>query len=122
MEMLIVKSRVKEVSKKCNVGGDFAEALNSKIMGEIKMAIKRAEANGRKTAQARDVSGCGVESKKCDNVMLVSKSKSKDALGGKVNCGGDFVGALNCVAHWAINDATMRSEANGRKTIQARDL
>ena len=122
MENIVVKSRIKEVAGNCNVGGDFAETLNKMLVEEIKKASKRSEANGRKTVQGRDTCGCGCEAKKCSSTMLVSKSKSKEVISGKMNVGGDFASALNCVAHWLVKDACMRAEANGRKTIQSRDL
>lgn len=53
--MLVVKSKIKEYIKDCNVAGDFAEALNNEIKDLIKKAEARCKANGRKTVQARDL-------------------------------------------------------------------
>jgi len=53
--MLIVKSKIKELVGEVNVGGDFADALNAKVEQIIKDAIKRAEANGRRTIMAKDI-------------------------------------------------------------------
>ncbi|MBU1199850.1 MAG: DUF1931 domain-containing protein [Nanoarchaeota archaeon] len=53
--MLIVKSKVKEVAGKHNVGSDVADALNEMITWVLLEGCKRAEANGRKTVQARDI-------------------------------------------------------------------
>ncbi len=54
-ELVVVRSKVKEAVKKCNVSGDFAEALSEKVLGLIQEAEKRATANGRKTVQPKDL-------------------------------------------------------------------
>lgn len=53
--MLVVKSQIKEVAQGFNVSGDFAEALDLKAIELVKAAIKRAEANGRRTVMAKDL-------------------------------------------------------------------
>jgi histone H3/H4 len=53
--MLIVKSKIKELVGEINVGGDFAEALDQKVEQLVKDAVKRAEANGRRTIMAKDI-------------------------------------------------------------------
>ena len=117
--MVIVKSKIKEVANGCNVGSDFAEALNGAVVEEIKKAAARAEANGRKTVQGRDAMA-GVEPS--SEVMLVSKSKSREVVGDKMNMSGDFAATLNESVVWMVGQAAARAEANGRKTIGARDL
>jgi histone H3/H4 len=116
-EMIVVKSKVKEVAKNCNVAGDFADALNEVAHSLVQAAAKRAEANGRKTVQAKDV----FLGDYCTEPMLVVKSKVKEAAGG-MSVSGDFADALNSVLCWYVQQAEARAEANGRKTIQARDL
>ena len=54
-EMLIVKSRVKDVAKTHNVAGDFAEALSAEVEKLIIKATERAKANKRSTIQPRDL-------------------------------------------------------------------
>ena len=54
-ELLVVRSKIKDVVKNMNVAGDLAEGLSNKVEQLIKDACKRAEANGRKTVQARDL-------------------------------------------------------------------
>ena len=117
MEMIVVKSKVKEVSGNCNVSGDFADALNKVAVEQVKAAAKRAEANGRKTVQAKDVYVGKVAAK----TMLVVKSKVKDVVKGQ-NVSGDFAEALNEMLVWVVSQACARAEANGRKTVGARDL
>ena len=117
MEMIIVKSKIKEVAGDSNVSGDFAEALNKVAHAEISAAVKRAEANGRKTVQARDVYLGELSA----NTMLVVKSKVK-SVAKKVNVSGDFADGLNQLLVWKVEQAALRAEANGRKTIGARDL
>ncbi len=117
MDMIVVKSKIKEVSGNCNVAGDFAEALNGAAVEAVKAAAKRADANGRKTVQAKDAFVGKHEAK----VMLVTKSKVKDVVGNH-NVSGDFAEALNEVLVWMVGQACARAEANGRKTVGARDL
>ena len=54
-ELLVVRSKIKDVVKDCNVAGDFAEALSEKVEQLIKDACRRAKDNGRKTVQPRDL-------------------------------------------------------------------
>ena len=53
--MIISKSKTKETVKKCNVSGDFYEALDKKVKDLIKDAEKRAVDNGRKTVRPCDL-------------------------------------------------------------------
>ncbi len=115
--MIVVKSKIKEVAGDSNVAGDFAEALNKLAIETVKKAVSRAEANGRKTIQARDAYMGELSA----NTMLVVKSKVKSAAG-DVNVSGDFADALNQILVWNVEQAALRAEANGRKTIGARDL
>lgn len=54
-ELLVVKSKIKDYVGDMNVSGDFADALSGKIEALIRDAAERANANGRKTVQARDL-------------------------------------------------------------------
>ena len=117
-EMIIVKSKIKEVAGDCNVSGDFADALNEKAISEVKQAAQRAEANGRKTVQAKDV----YLGKHHAKEMIVVKSKVKNVVSGGQNISGDFAEALNEVLANSVAQASARAEANSRKTIGARDL
>jgi len=54
-ELLVVRSKIKDYTKNMNVAGDLAEGLSAKVEQLIKEACKRAEANGRKTVQSRDL-------------------------------------------------------------------
>jgi len=53
--------------------------------------------------------------------MLVVKSKIKEVVS-DVNVSGDFAGALDEKLKILILEACERCKANGRKTVQARDL
>lgn len=55
MSDLIVKSAVKEEVDEQNVASDFYEALNDEVAELVADAAERAEANGRKTVQPRDL-------------------------------------------------------------------
>jgi len=112
-----VKSKIKDVAKGCNVGGDTAEALNKIALEAIKKAGARADANDRKTIQGKDVCICKASAKE----MLIVKSKVKE-VAGKHNVGSDVADALNEMITWVLLEGCKRAEANGRKTVQARDI
>lgn len=117
MADLIVKSKIKEIAKEFNVAGDFAEALDKIAMEQIKLAAKRADGNGRRTIQAKDV----YIGKNMAKEMLIVRSKVKDVAKNH-NVAGDFAEALNEMIVWHVMQACERAKANGRRTIQARDL
>ena len=54
--------------------------------------------------------------------MIVVKSKVKEVVKGGSNISGDFAEALNEVLVATTQQACARAEANGRKTVGARDL
>lgn len=55
MADLIVKAAVKEALEDQNVAADFYEALNEEVGDILEDAAQRAQANDRKTVQARDL-------------------------------------------------------------------
>ena len=55
MADLIVKSSVKEALEGHNVSSDFYDALDEKVATLLEDAAGRADANGRKTVQPRDL-------------------------------------------------------------------
>ncbi len=54
-ELIISKARTKAASKKCNVGGEFYEALDKVVRKLIADAEGRALGNKRKTLKAVDL-------------------------------------------------------------------
>ncbi len=54
-ELIISKARTKAATKKCNVGGEFYEALDKQVRELIKDAEARAIGNKRKTLKAVDL-------------------------------------------------------------------
>jgi len=54
-DWVIVKTKIKELAGTYSVSSDFGEELNKKVRQMIEDAVKRAEANGRKTVMARDI-------------------------------------------------------------------
>lgn len=54
-ELIISKSRTKAATKKCNVGGEFYEALDKAVRQMIQSAEARALGNKRKTLKAVDL-------------------------------------------------------------------
>lgn len=55
MADLIVKASVKESLAEKNVSADFYDALDDEVEELLDNAARRAEANGRKTVQPRDL-------------------------------------------------------------------
>ncbi len=54
-DMIISKTRTKELVKQCNVSGEFYDALDQKVRELIAAAEKRALDNGRKTVRPYDL-------------------------------------------------------------------
>ncbi len=54
-ELIISKTRTKNAAKKCNVGGEFYEALDKVVRRLIAEAEARAVGNKRKTLKAVDL-------------------------------------------------------------------
>ncbi|MBW2234231.1 MAG: DUF1931 domain-containing protein [Deltaproteobacteria bacterium] len=54
-ELIISKARTKNAVKKCNVGGEFYEALDAQVRETIAAAERRALGNKRKTLKAVDL-------------------------------------------------------------------
>lgn len=54
-ELLVVRSKIKDVAKDMNVAGDFADALSVKVEQLIQDAMKRAKENKRSTIQPKDL-------------------------------------------------------------------
>lgn len=114
---LIVKSKIKEVAKDFNVAGDVAETLDRLAEEMIAKSIKRADANGRRTLQGKDIFAGSFNAKE----MLIVKSKVKESVKER-NVAGDFAEALNEMIVWTLNQGCERAKANGRRTIQGKDL
>jgi histone H3/H4 len=55
MADLIVKAAVKEALADKNVSSDFYDALDEEVEEVLEDAARRAEENGRKTVQPRDL-------------------------------------------------------------------
>jgi len=53
--MIVVKAQIKELVKEFNVSGDFAEALDKKVVQMVNDACERAKANNRRTVMAKDL-------------------------------------------------------------------
>jgi histone H3/H4 len=116
---LIVKAKLKEVAKGCNVAGDLAEGLSTCAEVLVKDAEKRAEDNGRKTVMAKDLAFFFTAKKAKENIVV--KSKVKDAIK-SCNVAGDFADALNNVLVDMLLSACKRADGNSRKTVMAKDL
>ncbi|MDD9801628.1 MAG: hypothetical protein OXU53_03570 [Deltaproteobacteria bacterium] len=117
-EMIISKARTKALVKKCNVGGDFYDALDAATRDLIRKAEERALGNKRKTLKAVDV---GPSQSKPGSEMIISKARTK-ALVKKCNVGGDFYDALDAATRDLIRKAEERALGNKRKTLKAVDV
>ncbi len=54
-DMLVVRSKLKEVCADCNVAGDLAEGLNNVLHHLVRGAVSRAGENKRSTVMAKDL-------------------------------------------------------------------
>ena len=54
-DWIVVKSKIKELTGDMSVSADFSEVLNAKVKQLVLDAVKRAEANARKTVMGRDL-------------------------------------------------------------------
>jgi histone H3/H4 len=54
-ELVVIRSKLKDVAKGINISGDFADALDKKVRAVIAEAVERAKANNRKTVMGKDV-------------------------------------------------------------------
>jgi histone H3/H4 len=54
-DSIIVKTKVKELAVGYSVSSDFADVLDEKAKQLLKDAMRRAEANGRKTIMSKDL-------------------------------------------------------------------
>ncbi|HIH32563.1 TPA: DUF1931 domain-containing protein [Candidatus Woesearchaeota archaeon] len=54
-DWIIVKSKIKELTGTYNVSAEFSDVLNVKVRQMVQEAVKRAEANNRKTVMGRDL-------------------------------------------------------------------
>lgn len=54
-DMVVVRSKIKEIAGEMNVASDFPEALNEEVVALIKKSCERSRANKRSTIQARDL-------------------------------------------------------------------
>ncbi len=119
-DLLVVKAKLKDVCQGFNVAGDLAEELSKKVGMAVSDAVKRADANGRKTVMGKDVPFCfACDAKHPENVIV--KAKLKEAAKG-ANVAGDLSESLNCFAHCLLKLACERAESNQRKTVMAKDL
>jgi histone H3/H4 len=55
MAEIIVKAAVRDAVNDLNVSGDFYEELDAEVQALLDDAKRRAQNNGRKTVQARDL-------------------------------------------------------------------
>ena len=54
-DLLVVRAKIKEAAKDCNVAGDFADALDKKVRQLVADACARAKGNNRRTVMGKDL-------------------------------------------------------------------
>ena len=54
-ELFVVRSKIKDCVKDCNVSSDFADALSKHVEKTIVHAVERCKENGRKTLRPCDI-------------------------------------------------------------------
>ena len=52
---IVVRTKIKELADNFSVSSDFGDALDEKVKSLIKDALRRAEANGRRTVMSKDL-------------------------------------------------------------------
>lgn len=52
---LVVRTKIKEMTENYSVSSDFGDVLDEKVRQLIKDAMRRAEANGRRTIMSKDL-------------------------------------------------------------------
>ena len=119
-DMLVVRSKIKEVAKGMNVSSSFAEALSGFTASLIKDAEARTQENKRSTVMGKDVAFAFVAPKKAPDSLVV-RSKVKEAIK-SCNMAGDLAETLDRVLLYVIQRACERAKENKRSTIQPRDL
>jgi histone H3/H4 len=54
MDMVIIRSKVKEFTEQMSIAADVPEKLNEEVAKLIQRAAERARQNGRRTVMAKD--------------------------------------------------------------------
>lgn len=119
-ELLVVRSKIKEVAKGMNVSSSFAEALSDFTASLLKDAEARTQENKRSTVMGKDVAFSFVAPKKAADTLVV-RSKVKETIK-SCNMASDLPETLDRVLTYVIAKACERSKENKRSTIQPRDL
>jgi histone H3/H4 len=52
---IVVRTKIKELTDNFSVSSDFGDALDEKVKSLVTDAMRRAEANGRKTIMSKDL-------------------------------------------------------------------
>lgn len=52
---IVIRTKIKEMTENYSVSSNFAEVLDEKVRQIIKDAMRRAEANGRRTIMSKDL-------------------------------------------------------------------
>jgi histone H3/H4 len=52
---IVVRTKIKELANNYSVSSDFGDALDEKVKAIIQDALRRAEANGRRTVMSKDL-------------------------------------------------------------------
>ena len=52
---IVVRTKIKELTNNFSVSSDFGDALDEKVKSLVNDAMRRAEANGRKTIMSKDL-------------------------------------------------------------------
>ncbi|MCC7574301.1 DUF1931 domain-containing protein [Candidatus Woesearchaeota archaeon] len=52
---IVVRTKIKELANNFSISSDFGDALDEKVKVLVSDALKRAEANGRRTVMSKDL-------------------------------------------------------------------
>jgi len=90
-------------------------------MAAKKKATKKKATPAKKKASPKKKAAKKKSSKKAALDMIISKSRTKNAVA-DCNVSGEFYSALNEFVYGVIAQAEARAQSNGRKTVRPQDL
>ena len=116
----VVNSKIKEFinAKGMMSSGDLAEHASKFLEEALGKAVKRAQANGRKTVRGEDLLVFTP-----GKMAMVVVSKVKEFVNGKgMMSAGDLGESASGLVEWLLESAVKRAQANGRKTVRSHDF
>ena len=122
-EILVVVSKLKNyirVKSTMNTASNVAEKLSEIVKAACDQAIEKAKADGRKTVMDRDLENQNSD----EQEVLVVVSKLKNYIRGKsgMNTAANVAGRVTGLIKNACDQAIVKAQSDGRKTVMDRDF